>query len=305
VRHYAGSDDYRRVSDFLLAHYQPDNRDGNWLEPMWEYMHGHPSLESDALEHIGLWEVNGQVASVANYEARLGEAFFQFHPAYRHLRQAMLEHAERHFRSAPQTDGRRVLRAFVNDNDEEFIRLVRACGFERQPEHDRPLYRLAISDPLPPIKLPAGYRLQSLADECDWAKVHRVLWRGFNHPGEPPGGEDELESRRRMFDTPTARRDLKIVVATPNGDYAAFCGMFCVPACGYAYVEPVATDPDYRRMGLGRAAVLEGVRRCGELGAAVAYVGSDQAFYQALGFTPVYTSQCWTKTYRETGDASP
>jgi predicted N-acetyltransferase YhbS len=62
-----------------------------------------------------------------------------------------------------------------------------------------------------------------------------------------------------------------------------------------AYVEPVATDPAFRRMRLGKAAVLEGIRRYGELGAHVAYVGSDQAFYQALGFRTVFTSNCWVK----------
>jgi predicted N-acetyltransferase YhbS len=122
------------------------------------------------------------------------------------------------------------------------------------------------------------------------------MWRGFNHDGEPPAGATELESRRRMFDTPTARRELKITVAAPNGDDVAFCGMFWEPTHRYAYVEPVATDPDYRRLGLGRAAVLEGVRRCAALGATVAYVGSDQPFYQALGFTKVYVSQCWQKS---------
>lgn len=295
VRPYAGWDDYRRVSDFLLAHYQPENRDGNWLEPIWEYMHGHPSLEVEALPRIGLWEVESQLVAVANFESRLGEAFFQFHPAYRHLQPALLAYAEQNLAAPPQAGSRPWLRVYVSDDDEAGLSLVRAGGYARAPEHDRPLYRLAVPDPFPPPSLPAGFRLLSLADECDWAKVHRVLWRGFNHPGEPPAGTDELESRRRMFDTPTARRDLKIAVAAPNGDFVAFCGMFWVPAHRYAYVEPVATDPDYRRLGLGRAAVLEGVRRCGALGATVAYVGSDQAFYQALGFTKVYVSQCWQK----------
>jgi predicted N-acetyltransferase YhbS len=301
VRHYAGSDDYWRVDGFLLAHYQQDNRDGNWLEPMWEYMHGHPYLDQASLERIGLWEAGGQIAAVTHYESRLGEAFFQFHPAHRHLRPEMLAYAEQNLPAAPGADGRRALRAFINDTDAEFLSLVRARDFERQPDHDRPLFCLPIPNPFPAVQLPAGYRLQSLADECDWAKVHRVLWRGFNHPGEPPAGQAVLESRRRMFDTPSARRDLKIVVVDPSGDYVAFCGMFCVPSCGYAYVEPVATDPAYRRMGLGRAAVLEGVRRCGRLGAAVAYVGSDQAFYRALGFLPVYTSQCWVRFFCEPG----
>lgn len=81
-----------------------------------------------------------------------------------------------------------------------------------------------------------------------------------------------------------------------KGDnFVSYCGTWYEPINGYAYVEPVATDPDYRRRGLGRAAVLEGIRRCGELGATVAYVGSDLEFYEALGFVPIYTCQCWTK----------
>jgi predicted N-acetyltransferase YhbS len=64
-----------------------------------------------------------------------------------------------------------------------------------------------------------------------------------------------------------------------------------------AYVEPVATDPDYRRMGLGKAAVWEGIRRCGVEGATVAYVGSDQRFYHAIGFKTLYYSNCWVKKY--------
>jgi len=85
-------------------------------------------------------------------------------------------------------------------------------------------------------------------------------------------------------------------VEAPNGEFVAFCGMFYEPNGRFAYVEPVASDPEYRRMGLGKAAVLEGIRRCGELGAVVAYVGSNLNFYLALGFGVIYTSECWVKT---------
>ena len=191
----------------------------------------------------------------------------------------------------------------MNDNDEAFLDLVRARGYERSTARTRPLAQFVIPETFPPVSLPAGYRLTSLADECDWAKVHRVLWRGFDHPGEPPAGDAELESRRRMFDTPRARRDLKIAVSAPagqgqiSGDFVAFCGIFHEPTGRFAYVEPVATDPAYRRRGLGRAAILEGIRRCRALGATVAYVGSDQAFYQAIGFQIVYNSECWVKDF--------
>jgi GNAT superfamily N-acetyltransferase len=102
-----------------------------------------------------------------------------------------------------------------------------------------------------------------------------------------------------MFDTPKGRRDLKIVVEAPapGGPFVAFCGMFYEPTNRFAYVEPVATDPKYRRMGLGKATVQEGIRRCGALGATVAFVGNDLPIYRSVGFQKVYVSECWLKYF--------
>lgn len=295
-RHYHSPTDYQRVDEFLIINHRPA-KDGNWLEPIWEYMHGHPYLDASALEKIGIWEADGEIVAVANYESVLGEAFFQFHADFRFLRSQMLDHAERYLFGISKEDGRKFLNAYVNDYDTEFAELARACGYQKVDEDARPLYRLKIPNPFPPIHIADGFRLTSLAEEPDWAKLHRVMWRGFNHPGEPPMSVADLESRRKMFDTPTARRDLKIAVAAPNGDFVAFCGMFYEADAKFAYVEPVATDPDYRRLGLGKAAVLEGIRRCGALGATDAYVGNDLEFYQALGFKKDYISECWHKDW--------
>jgi GNAT superfamily N-acetyltransferase len=294
-RHYHHANDYTRVSDFLIAHYLPNNADGNWIEPAWEYMHGHPYLDRTSLQKIGVWEDNGEIVAVAHYESVLGEAFFEFHPAYHHLRNEMLDHAESNLTGISDKDGRKYLRAYGNDNDSEFQTLVQSRGYEKDPERTRPMYQFVIPEPFPSITLPYGFRLTSLAEECDWAKVHRVLWRGFDHGEDVPMNEEEFESRRKMFDTPKARRDLKIAVKAPNEDFAAFSGTFYEPNGKFAYVEPVATDPLYRRMGLGKAAVLEGIRRCGVLGATVAYVGSDQDFYKELGFRYVYNTECFLK----------
>jgi GNAT superfamily N-acetyltransferase len=297
LRPYHHPGDYARVSEFLIACHMPGNLDGNWLEPAWEYMHFHPALDRSWFNHIGLWESDGEIVAVAHSELSLGEAFFQFHPAYRHLRTEMLDHAEAHLAGTSSKEGRKYLCAYVNDNDPDFLSLVKARGYEHDPDGDRPMAQFVIPDPFPSIEWPDGFRLTSLAEECDWAKVHRVLWRGFDHEGEPPMGREGLAARRTMFNTPKARRDLKIAMVAPGGDFASFCGMFHEPGGRFAYVEPVATDPDYRRMGLGQAAVLEGIRRCGALGADTAYVGSDLPFYRAIGFRKIYVSQCWCKSW--------
>ena len=289
LRQY-GSDDFKLVSDFLIGNHQPGNQDGNWLQPAWEYMHSHPSLDEASLDRIGIWESEGELVGVSHYESRLGEAFFQVDPDYTHLKPAMLEHAENHLCGETE-DGTQYLRAYVNDFDPEFEALVKSREYEIAEQYARPVMQFTIPESFPQIDLPEGFRLKSLADDNNLEKIHRVLWRGFNNPGEPP--EKGIEGRKKMQSGRNFRKDLTIVVEAPTGAFASFCGMWYEPVHKIAYVEPVATDPDFRRMGLGTAAVLEGIRRCGDLGATVAYVGSDQEFYKAMGFTKRFDSNCW------------
>ncbi len=289
-------EDFARVSDFLIAHYLPENRDGNWLQPAWEYMHTHPALDEKSLNKIRIWEDNREIVAVVHYESRLGEAFFQVHPDYGNLKSEMLEYAEHSFKGTTK-EGKTYLHVFVNDFDNDFKSLVRSKGYIRAAAEDRPLSMMRIPCPFPEIAVPDGFIIKSLADENDLYKINRVLWRGFNHPGEPPEEDEDIEDRRKMQSSPNFRKDLTIVVAATSGDFVAFAGTWFAPKNNFAYVEPVATDPDFRKRGLGKAAVLEGIRRCCELGAAVAYVGSDQFFYQKLGFKKIFTTECWEKYF--------
>jgi len=294
MRTCAGPVDFPAISAFLYTLYQPDNRDGNWFQPVWEYAYTHPWFDDDAVQRIGIWEENGAIVGVTMYELRLGEAFFQVHPTYAHLKEPMLRYAEEQF-TGVSDDGRRYLKAFINDFDTPFAQIAQARGYTLATNSHRPMSQFVIPDPFPPIRLPAGFRLKSLADDNDLVKTDRVLWRGFNHPGEPPA--DGPAGRLRMQSGPNFRLDLTIVVEAPNGDFVAFSGLWYEPVNRFGYVEPVATDPDYRRLGLGTAAVLEGIRRCGELGATVAYVATDKPFYLAMGFCKLYTQQCWINNF--------
>jgi predicted N-acetyltransferase YhbS len=294
MRAFAGPADFLAISDFLHSLYQPDNRDGNWLQPIWEYAYTHPLFDEDAVSRIGIWEAKGAIVAVASYELQLGEAFFQIDPASMHLKPEMLSHAEQ-LLTGTTDEGKQYLKAFVNDWDTDFEQVMRSRGYEKDPASPWPKSQLVIPDPFPPILLPDGFQLKSLADDNDLAKIDRCLWRGFNHPGDPPA--DSIQGRKKMQSGPNFRKDLMIVVEAPNGDFAVFSGLWFDPINRIAYVEPVATDPDYRRMGLGSAAVLEGIRRCGEDGATVAYVGSELPFYLTMGFNKLFTQNCWVKKF--------
>lgn len=299
-RQYRYPEDFEAVGDFLIRHYQPGIRDGNWLQPAWEYAHSHPLMDEGHLDRNRIWdEVSGErceIVAVCNYEWRLGEAFFQVKPGYEALKPEMLDYAEAAL-AGTNAEGKRYLTAFVNDFDAELQPLVKARGYELKRDWARPTSQFVIPTPFPTIELPDGFRLKSLVDENDLRKINRVLWRGFDHEGPPPEGEEDLEGRRKMQSGPHFRHDLTIVVEAPDGNYASFCGMWHEQTNHIAYVEPVATDPDYRRMGLGKAAVWEGIRRCGAEGATVAYVGSDQRFYTSIGFKTLYYSHCWLKYF--------
>jgi hypothetical protein len=98
---------------------------------------------------FGIWEEAGKISGVAHYEWHLGEAFFQFHPAYKHLQKEMLEYAETNLTGISNKDGRKYLCAYVNDDDAEFLSLVKERGYERDPEGDRPTTKFDIPEPFP------------------------------------------------------------------------------------------------------------------------------------------------------------
>ena len=142
--------------------------------------------------------------------------------------------------------------------------------------------------------LPEGYRIMSFDDEgFDVERYYNAIWRGFNNQRQRNEREKESMRNREGFDAPYLNLNLRILVVAPNGDYAAHCGMWFIPNSRYAYVEPVFTLPEYRKMGLGKAAVLEGVSRCGKVGAKQAYVLSSQQFYYSIGFYPIQNETWW------------
>ena len=284
MRSYDHALDYEAVGRFLIRIYQTDPP-SNWLQPRWEYAHSHPGMDRENLGKFAIWEHDGEIVAVVHYEGKMGVNYVQLDPRHPHLKREMLEYVVTHM--VGELKAGKGAYVFVDDRDSDFGVIAAELGFEPRSEHAEvtSLYAIPASFPeilVPDNPVPEGFRLQSLADDFDVAKVHRVMHRGFNYEGEPP--QDELEGRRRKLSVAGFRRDLTVVAVAPDGDYASYAGMWPVPGSTACMIEPVATDPDYRRMGLGTACVLESIRRCAQEGTTIAYVGSDQEFYLSMGF---------------------
>ncbi len=292
VRSYNRDADYDRVGQLLTETYRPGPRHENWFLSRWEYMHFHPWLRTGEMHRIGIWEDNGSIVGVANYESEPGLTYIQVKPGYDHLKDEMLAYAERNL-AGKDPQGRKSVAVLINDFDTELIAAAQARGFRRKTDYQECMSELPIPEPFPDIRLRDGFRMFSLEDRNDLYLTNRLIHRGFDHPGEPP--ENGPDKQRMMQSAPNFRKDLKIIVQADNGDYCAYAGLWYEPATRLAYVEPVCTDPDYRRLGLATAAIREGIRRCGKLGATVAYVGSEKPVYLAMGFRKMYDIFLWAK----------
>ena len=293
VRRYNHSVDYDRVDHFLRQVYEPSDRLLNWLQPRWEFMHHHPFIEHLDLSTIAVYEDDGEIVGLAHPEHRPTSIYFQRHPDYDHVLPLMFDHADDHFGGLSVVLNRNLIGLYINDFDEVLEAVAAERGYEMLTGYAESYSRLRLDRPIPPVKLPDGFRLQSLAEENDQRKINRCLWRGFNHEGEQP--EEDANAPAVAQHAPNFRKDLTMVAVAPSGDYVSYAGIWPVTDLGLAYVEPVATDPDYRKMGLGKAAVLETVRRVQAEGAEVAWVGSDQEFYMALGFEKQFQRNLWVK----------
>ena len=255
-------------------------------------MHYHPLIWGMDLSSVCLWEHGDEIVGVVHPEHSEGVAYFELSPAHLILRGPMLDYAETYL--STNSGELQSLDIHILDSDREFQQIAADRGYRRTDGGDH-MAHLDPSAATIPVTLPDGFRLVSLAEDNDLRKIDRCLWRGFNHKGEPP--DDGSEGREFMQLAPGFRRDLNIVAEAPDGSFVSYCGMWYEPTCAVAYLEPVATDSDYRRLGLGRACVLEGVRRCHELGAKVAYVGSASPFYSALGFRRAYRTSVWRRQW--------
>jgi hypothetical protein len=277
--------DYYRIRKFLI-----ELNDINFLFGRWDWMITHTYLDVDGLPKIAVWEDNDEIFALATYDTSLGSSYFCVKDGHEYLKKEMLDYAKENF----SKDG--TYRALIADSDVDFHNVAAEMGFSPTTDTENDAY-FPIDLAGIAYKLPEGFSITSMADNYDLCKYGQVLWKGFNHELNGEGEYKYTEEKYWEFDRemkrPNVNLDIKIAVVNPEGDFVSYCGMWQDQKSKNALVEPVATDPQYRRLGLGKAAVLEGIARCGLLGSKTAWVGSSQLFYYSIGFRPFRTSTWW------------
>ncbi|MBR4636565.1 MAG: GNAT family N-acetyltransferase [Clostridia bacterium] len=266
--------DYNALCDFLIELNRADCTHINWNWARFEWMYGHPEFDLSAICSIGLWFDGERIVGAAIYDMYFGEAFCGVLPGYEAQYAAVLQYAYMELK-----DDAGLGIAVCDENGAE-IAAAAAEGFAAA-EQDETIMSMDLSRSFR-AGLPEGLHFEEIGPGTDEKALAWFFWQGFDH------GSDRSEFEQSGQTPPRARvhfdQRLSVGAVTEDGELVSYCCLWFCSGTDYAYVEPVCTVPAWRGKGAARAVIFEALGRAAALGAKKAYVISDLAFYEKLGF---------------------
>lgn len=301
-RGYQTYDDFWRIRQFLRDSFLANQRhELTWQAFRFDYWYWHVNSNLDQAQvegMIDLWETpQGEIAAVLTPEGRL-DYHLQIHPDHRstELEAAMIQAAVNKQQQAESTDRRRLL-IWARRDDHARQQLLEEAGFSKTKVVEQ-MRRRPLDEAIPDLTPAKGYQLRALAGPEELPARSWLSWRAF-HPDEPDEAYEGWEWYRNIQRCPLYRRDLDLVAVSTEGELAAFCTVWFDDVTRTAALEPVGTEPDHQRRGLGKALIAEGFRRSKWLGAEYAYVSSyaepAHRLYAAMGLETDILNELWTR----------
>lgn len=283
--------EFEEICDLLNESYQQNHRPRNWRLAVAENWNmGSRFLEPKEyfIDRVRLWrDDEGRLAGFMIKGNRLVHPQMRSHDPV--LLGEMLAWAEENWAS-PEGE---VL-VMVHDWDTRRQTALIQNRYEpQQVVEEVRIYDLNAEYPAP--VLPSGFRFSSVADEGDpQARVdlENAIWDVTL---------DEAWYRGKSS-SPHYFPNLDLMVISPDGRPAAASLVWPYPETGAGEIDPLGTHPDFRRLGLARAIVLESFRRMQALGLNLAYIASDSedhvvnGLYSSLNPIETYQGILWSKT---------
>jgi ribosomal protein S18 acetylase RimI-like enzyme len=148
------------------------------------------------------------------------------------------------------------------------------------------------------VPLPPGFSIRTAAEVPaeSWAELHRAVF---------PRVGMSAEWRKGIMRSPWYRRHLDLIVLSDDERVIACCAAWVGDLQNepVGEIEPLAVHPDFRGLRLGRAVLVEVMRRMAADNAARVFVEpwddnlvAVQA-YASLGFRPTFTIPTFAKQY--------
>jgi predicted N-acetyltransferase YhbS len=295
--------DFIRIRDFLKLSYQKNPSLKNWLIDRWNFCRYFSQIMHGTFdtwpETVGIWEdENNEIVAVVNSEgeiinAKAGEAFLQLgdRDYSDGFIDELIDYAES--KLALTTEEGTVINLRVNEDARQIQRLLKERGYILL-EQKEPMSCMDVENGLEVI-LPQGFRIADANEVSDYYKGF-AHGRAFGYyKNDVPDDDDAERCYRSLRKAPDYIPELDLAILDRNGEIASFATIWFDALNKIGILEPVGTIPKYRRIGLGKAVVYEGINRAIKKGARRIYVGSDQQFYLSIGFKVSYHKQIWQK----------
>jgi ribosomal protein S18 acetylase RimI-like enzyme len=115
----------------------------------------------------------------------------------------------------------------------------------------------SLDEPIPSSVIPAGFKIRSVSDEeiASRAEIQHEVWQPWSV------GNVSEKDYALLMQLPGYQNELDIIAVAPDGEIASYVNCWIDPVNKIGDFGPVGARPAYRRMGLTRAVLLEGLRR--------------------------------------------
>lgn len=306
-RDFVWDEDFETVRSFLARTHCMTNSFRNWVPSQFENIRYGPCGEEYTTEDndlIKIWQSIDEsdkpgspgIVAVSNRKPP-SLYWIHIHPHHPELEGDIVRTIEEEKREFCVKENEEFeIRVLVQEIDEDRKALYSRLGYQKTDlcEYNRRRPRnLPISD----YGLPDGFVVRSVDIEKDFSKYREVLAAVFPHCGIMTERTAKTYSEASFY-----KQDLDLVVVAPEGAFAAFVTVRMDPVSRIAELEPVGTHPDYRRLGLGRSAILEGLKRLQKYNPSVicilgaAATEAANRLYESVGFTDKVAVHLWRKT---------
>jgi ribosomal protein S18 acetylase RimI-like enzyme len=307
TRSFKWNRDFELVRTFLTLSCNMTHSFQNWIPSSFENIRFGPcgtEYRDEEDEYIRIWEKSNETDEFSASRIMAvtllkpsGDCWIQVHPGYKfHEKEIVLrleKQRKKNDRSNEHLESE--LRFLVDEIDERRIALLKELGYEDSGVHECNRRR-PIDEPIPECHLPKGFAIRSADIEKDFVQYKRVQTAVFPHCGCMTRRTAKIYSTASFYN-----KNLDLVAVDPYGNFAAFCTIRIDPISRIAELEPVGTHPSYRKLGLAKSVICEGLLRAKEFhpsslcvfGAAVSQAANR--LYESVGFTDKTEVHLWRK----------
>jgi mycothiol synthase len=251
-----------------------------------------PVWEDDVWQHIFLWDDPADPQHLLGWallSLNWGYLEIYVQPELRGTPQAESMHtwAECKLQSNLRPNARdRFSVMWISQGDDILNAHYRRRGFQCMPDDIVYMCR-SLTGSLPAGSVPAGYSIRTSAGEADALARARAQYGVFE---SSIPFEIYAERYRRFMQSPVYDPELDVIAVTPDGQIGSFGIVWPDSLNKVGLFEPVGTQRDFRRRGLGKAVMVEALRRLKERGMerVVVCTSADDKpaikLYEAMGF---------------------